>query len=137
MGRFLRRLTSCYAAGSVGALVNSLAVWLCGANGITAFLQVDIHPRLTADWLYPRIVWGGIWGLMLLLPLVKSRLILRSLVISLGPTAAQLFYVLPVLQHKGLLGMKLGALTPLAVIVFNWIWGLAAVLWLRLTDRST
>ncbi len=135
MGRLLRRLTVCYAAGSVGALVNSLTVWLCGANGITAFLKVDIHPRLTADWLYPRIVWGGIWGL-LLLPLVKSRLLLRSLVISLWPTAAQLFYVLPVLQHKGLLGMKLGALTPLAVIVFNWIWGLAALLWLRVTDRS-
>ena len=136
MGRFLRRLTSCYAAGSVGALVNSLVVWLCGANGIFALLQVAIHPRLTEDWLYPRIVWGGIWGLMLLVPLVKSRLLLRSLVISLGPTAAQLFYFLPVLQHKGLLGMKLGALTPLVVIVSNWIWGLAALLWLRMTDRS-
>ncbi len=136
MGRFFRRLTFCYAAGSVGALVNSLVIWLCGANGITAFLQVDLHPRLTADWLYPRIVWGGIWGLMLLLPLVKSRLLLRSLVISLGPTAAQLFYFLPVLQHKGLLGLKLGALTRLVVIIANWIWGLAALLWLRMTDRS-
>ena len=136
MGRFFRRLTSCYAAGSVGALVNSLVIWLCGANGITAFLQVAIHPRLAADWLYPRIVWGGIWGLLLLLPLVKSRLLLRSLVISLGPTAAQLFYFLPVLQHKGLLGLKLGALTPLVVIIANWIWGLAALLWLRMTDRS-
>ncbi len=136
MGRFLRRLTFCYAAGSVGALVNSLTIWLCGANGINAFLQINIHPRLTADWLYPRLVWGGVWGLMLLLPLVKSRLLMRSLVISLGPTAAQLFYVFPVLQHKGLLGIKLGALTPLAVVAFNWIWGLAALLWLRITDRS-
>ncbi|MBL0712902.1 MAG: hypothetical protein JJV98_04310 [Desulfosarcina sp.] len=136
MGRFLRKLTFCYAAGSVGAIVNSLAVWICGANGINAFLQVNIHPRLTPDWIYPRIVWGGIWGLMLFLPLVKSRLFVRSLLISLGPSAAQLFYFFPVLQHKGLLGMKLGALTPVTVVLFNWLWGLTALLWLRLTDKS-
>jgi hypothetical protein len=136
MGHFFRRLTFYYAAGSVGALVNSLAVWLCGANGVNAFLQVAIHPRLTADWLYPRIVWGGIWGLMLFLPLVRRRLFLRAFLISLCPTAAQLVYVFPVLQHKGLLGLKLGVLTPLAVVVFNWLWGLAALVWLRMTDKS-
>lgn len=136
MGRFIRRLTFYYTAGSVGALVNSLAVWFCGAYGITTLLQVNIHPRLTPDWLYPRIVWGGIWGLLLFLPLVKSRMLLRSFFISLGPTAIQLFYIFPVLQHKGLLGHKLGVLTPVLVIGFNWIWGLAALVWLRLTDRS-
>ncbi len=136
MGRFFHRLTIYYGAGSVGALINSLVVWLCGANGINAFLQVNIHPRLTPEWLYPRIVWGGIWGLMLFLPLVKSRILLRGLLISLGPTAAQFFYVLPVLQHKGLLGLKLGILTPVAVAGFNWIWGLAALLGLRLMGKS-
>ncbi len=136
MGRFLRRLSLYYAAGSVGALVNSLALWLCGANGISALLRVDLHPRLTPDWLYPRVVWGGIWGLLLFLPLVRSRMLLRSFLISLAPTAAQLFYVFPVLQHKGLLGLELGALTPAMVVVFNWLWGLAALLWLRMMNRS-
>lgn len=136
MGRYFRRLTFYYAAGSVGALINSLAVWFCGAKGVNAFLQVNIHPRLTPDWLYPRIVWGGIWGLMLFLPLVKSRILLRSFLISLGPSAAQLFYVFPVLQHQGFLGLKLGALTPVAVVAFNWLWGLAALVWLRIADRS-
>ena len=136
MRRFFRRLTHYYAAGSAGALVNSLALWLCGANGITALLRVDIHPRLTPDWLYPRIIWGGIWGLLLFLPLVKSRMLLRSALISLGPTTAQLIYVFPVLQHKGLLGLELGILTPAVVAAFNWLWALAALLWLWMTDRS-
>lgn len=135
MGRFLRRLASFYAAGSVGALINSLVLWLCGANGINTFLQVNIHPRLSPEWLYPRIVWGGIWGLMLFLPVVKSRLFLRGLLISLGPSAAQLFYVFPVLQHKGVLGLKLGILTPVVVVLLNWLWGLAALVWLRMADQ--
>lgn len=135
MGRLIRRLTYYYAAGSMGALINSLAIWFCGAQGVNAFLQVSIHPRLTPDWLYPRIVWGGIWGLMLFVPLAKSRILLRSFLISLGPSAAQLFYVLPVLQHQELLGLKLGTLTPVVVIAFNWLWGLAALAWLRITDR--
>jgi hypothetical protein len=111
-------------------------LWFCGANGITTLLRVDIHPRLTPDWLYPRIVWGGIWGLLLFLPLAKSRMLLRSLLISLGPTAAQLLYVFPMLQDRGLLGLKLGALTPVAVVGFNWLWGLAALWWLWMTNRS-
>jgi hypothetical protein len=41
-----------------------------------------------------------------------------------------------VLQHKGLLGHKLGVLTPVLVVGFNWIWGLAALVWLRLTAKS-
>jgi hypothetical protein len=131
-----RRLTYYYAAGSVGALVNSLAVWFCGAYGVNDLLRINIHPRLGADWLYPRIVWGGLWGLLLFLPLVKRRILLRGLVISLGPTAAQLFYFFPVIQNKGLLGLKLGLLTPAAVLVFNWLWGVAASLWLRITERG-
>jgi hypothetical protein len=134
MGRLLRQIASFYAAGSFGALVNSLAVWLCGAYGVNAFLQINIHPRLTPDWLYPRIVWGGIWGLLLFLPLVKSRMLVRALLISLGPTAAQLFYVFPVLQHQGPLGLKLGALTPVLVVTLNWLWAVAALIWLRMAD---
>ncbi len=136
MGRFFHRLAIYYAAGCAGALVSSLALWLCGTNGITAFLQVSIHPRLSPEWLYPRLVWGGIWGWMLFLPLVKSRLLMRSLLISLGPTAAQLFYVYPVLQHRGLLGLKLGLLTPVVIAGIHWIWGMAALAGLRLMDKN-
>ena len=136
MSRWLRKISLFFAAGSLGGLVNSLAAWMFGAYGINTALQVAIHPRLTAPWLYPRIVWGGIWGLLFLLPLVKSRFVLRGLIMSLGPTLVQLLFIFPNVQHKGLLGLKLGALTPVVVVLLNAVWGLTAALWLRLTDRS-
>jgi hypothetical protein len=63
MGNLARKITLVFGAGCLGGLVNSLAVWICGLFGITAALGVKIAPQLSATWLYPRIVWGGIWGL--------------------------------------------------------------------------
>lgn len=136
MTRGLQKLSLYFAAGSLGGLINSLAVWASGAYGISAALGVGIAPRLTPGWLYPRVVWGGLWGLLFLLPLVKSRFVLRGLILSLGPSLVQLLYIFPTIQHKGMLGMQLGSLTPVLVLLFNAIWGVAAAFWLRLVDRS-
>jgi hypothetical protein len=136
MSRWLQKLSLYFAAGSLGGLINSLAVWASGVYGISAALNVSIAPRLTPGWLYPRIVWGGLWGLLFLLPLVKSRFVLRGLILSLGPSLVQLVYIFPTVLHKGMLGMQLGSLTPVLVLLFNAIWGIAAAFWLRLVDRS-
>ena len=40
-------------------------------------------------------------------------------------------------EVKGLMGLDLGSLTPLAVIVFNAIWGLTAAIWLRWTNNHS
>ena len=136
MNRWMQKLSLYFAAGSLGGLVNSIAAWLCGAYGVSAALQVAIAPRLTPGWLYPRIVWGGLWGLLFLIPMVKSRFVVRGLIVSLGPTAAQLFYFFPNVLSQGMLGLKLGTLTPLLVLLLNAIWGVAAALWLRLVDRT-
>jgi hypothetical protein len=136
MVSFLRKLSLAFAAGAVGGLVNSLALWLAGAYGVTAALHVRLAPHLTPAWLYPRVVWGGLWGLLLLLPLARSAVLARALIISLGPSIVQLFYLFPTHLQAGFMGLKLGSLTPLVVVVLNAVWGLAAVLWLRSTDRS-
>ena len=86
MKKLIYRLSLVFAAGCVGAVTNSLAVWLFGCSGFTKALDVHIAPALTAQWLYPRIVWGGIWGVLFLLPLLRNRLIVQGLVFSLGPT---------------------------------------------------
>ena len=136
MSRWLQKLSLYFAAGSLGGFVNSLAVWLSGVYGISAALDVAIAPRLTPGWLYPRVVWGGLWGLLFLLPLVKTRFVLRGLILSLGPSLVQLGYIYPNILHQGMLGLKLGTLTPLLVLLFNAVWGVAAALWLRMADRS-
>lgn len=120
-------------------LVNSLTVWLFGAIGITGFLGVKIAPALTPAWLYSRLVWGGLWGLLFLLPLVGliRKPYLRGLLCSLVPSFVQLFLVFPIKDSKGLLGLELGTLTPVLVLLFNAVWGLSAAFWLHLSSKES
>jgi hypothetical protein len=131
MNNLAKKFSLVFAAGSLGGLVNSLAVWIFGVIGISSALGVKIAPSLSASWLYPRLVWGGIWGLLFLLPLMQKRYLYRGLIFSLGPTVVQLFIVFPIQASKGIMGFDLGLLTPFLVFVFNAIWGLAAAIWLR------
>jgi hypothetical protein len=73
MNNLAKKLSLVFAAGCLGGLLNSLAVWIFGVIGITPALGVKIAPQLSAPWLYPRLVWGGIWGLLFLLPLMQKR----------------------------------------------------------------
>jgi hypothetical protein len=127
----LKNLSLVFAAGLWGALLNSLAVWIFGLFGITLALGVHIAPPLTPGFLYPRLVWGGLWGFLFFLPLGRLSLPARGLLLSLAPSLAQLFWVFPLKAHKGVLGLQLGLLTPVFVFFFNAIWGLAAGLWLK------
>ena len=129
----MRNLSLVFVAGCWGALWNSLAVWLFGLLGIAPALGVHIAPPLTTAFLYPRLIWGGIWGLLFLLPMGRWSFPTRGLLFSLAPTLMQLFLVFPVMAHKGLLGLQLGYLTPLMVVFYNAIWGLGAGLWLKWT----
>jgi len=122
-----------FAAGALGGLANSLALWLLGDFGITRMLHVSLAPALTPQWLYPRIVWGGIWGFSFVLPFMKSRLISKGLVLSLLPTIFQLFYVFPKQGHQGTLGMGLGMLTPVLVVMLNMVWGFVAGLTIKVS----
>jgi hypothetical protein len=131
MRNFVRKLSLYFSAGALGGLTNSAAIWLAGMTGFTAYCQVKIAPAWTLPWLYPRIVWGGIWGLIFLLPIAKSRVFTRGVLLSLGPTLVQLFWVFPFKAHVGYLGFELGYLTPFLVFLFNAIWGITAALWIR------
>ena len=112
-----------------------MAVWAAGAYGITSRLGVALAPSLTANWLYPRVVWGGLWGFLFLLPL-RGSWWLRGLLVSLAPSAFALLYVLPYLTGLGPFGLRLGALTPAFVLSANAVWGLAAAWLLRMTGRA-
>ena len=65
---------------------------------------------ISSSWLYPRIVWGGIWGLLFILPMLDSKLLRKGSVLSLFPTAVQLFVIFPFKAGKGMAGLELGAL---------------------------
>lgn len=132
----VKEVSLAFAAGVLGGLVNSLVVWLFGVLGINHLLGVALAPPLTPSFLYPRLVWGGLWGFLFLLPFPKLTYPSRGLIYSLAPTVVQLFIVFPLALEKGVAGISLGYLTPLLVLFFNGVWGLSAAIWLK-WSRST
>lgn len=136
MNDLVRRLSLYFSAGCVGGFINSLAVWLFGILGITSALGVKIAPALTPAWLYPRIVWGGLWGFAFLIPLLKVSRMTKGLILSLGPTLVQLFVIFPLKANKGAMGIELGMLTPVLVILFNAVWGVSAAMLLKSTGEE-
>jgi hypothetical protein len=131
MSNLARNTSLVFAAGCLGGLLNGLAVWIFGELGITAALSVKIAPQLSPAFLYPRLVWGGIWGLLFLFPLMKTRIFSRGFIFSLGPTLVQLVVFFPMNANKGVMGLDLGLLTPRLLVVFNAIWGWTAAIWLK------
>ncbi|MDW7772245.1 MAG: hypothetical protein SCH71_05070 [Desulfobulbaceae bacterium] len=128
----MKKLLLYFSAGCLGALANSLVLWLLGHYDITRTMNIAMAPGLTPAWLYPRIVWGGIWGMTFVLPLLDSRLLTKGSVLSLLPTLVQLFVVFPLKEHKGIAGIELGMLTPVLVLFVNWVWGFVTGLTIKL-----
>lgn len=141
MSNFYRRASLCFAAGCVGGLVNAFVVWYLGRKGIPQMMGVSIAPGWTASFLYNRLVWGGIWGLVFLLPTMKGGfwvgVFSRGIIFSFMPTFFQLFYVFPFMAGKGLLGLGLGKLTPVFVCLYNTTWGFFTALWLHITQGDS
>lgn len=131
----IRKVSGAFTGGAIGGLVDSINITILGKIGISDLLGVSMKPEFTAPWLYQRMVWGGIWMLLLLLPLWKNRTILRGCLFSLLPSAMMLFMVLPNIG-KGLLGLGFGTLTPMVVIGLNFIYGIVAAYWYKTTVET-
>ncbi|MBU4264407.1 MAG: hypothetical protein KKC76_21375 [Proteobacteria bacterium] len=124
----IKKISNAYVGGLLGALVDSFNIWMLGKIGFTAWIGVGLRPEFRPAWLYPRLVWGGIWGLLLLLPIMKSRPIPRGMLMSLVPTAMVYFVMFPEMG-KETFGLGFGLLTPVLVLFLNFIWGIVAASW--------
>ncbi len=114
MRDLFRKLAVTYAAGSIGALANSAALQLLRA------LRTDTGiPAATPGWLYSRLVWGGLFGLLFLVPVLPGRPLAKGVLLSLVPSVARLTLFAP----AGGIG---GPLAVAMVFVFNAVWGVAA-----------
>lgn len=131
-------LSLCFLGGALGALANSVFVWFLGVTGINSALGVGIAPPLTWEWIRPRLVWGGLWGLVFILVRnqVKQGPWLWGFLIGLLPTINQLLYVFPVMAGKGVFGLQLGALAPAVVICANTVWGWVTAAWIGFASRG-
>ena len=126
----IRKISVAFAGGALGGLVDSFNIWFMGKIGISDLIGLTMKPELNAPWLYLRMVWGGLWMLLLLLPLLQGKTLLRGCLFSLLPSAIMLFMVLPEMG-KGVLGLGFGGITPVIVIGLNCIYGMIASVWYR------
>lgn len=124
----LRKVSGAFTGGAVGGLIDSINVWVLSHTGILAMAGISLRVEFSGPWLYPRLVWGGLWALLLLLPILKKKVALRGILMSLFPSAMMLFKVLPAMG-KGLMGLELGLLMPVMVVGLNFIYGLVAAHW--------
>ena len=129
----MRHTLEAFGAGCLGALAMCVVMWLCSRYGVTQSLGVALGGSISPNWMYPRIVWGGLWGLLFLLPIFASSLLARSFVIALIPTLVWLFLIYPFYLGKGVAGLSLGLLTPFVLFFFFWVWSLTTAIVLRLS----
>jgi hypothetical protein len=132
MKNISKRITMVFGAGCLGGLVSGLGLWLAGKYGLTASIGVTMKPVLSEGWIYHNVVRGGLLGLIFLLPVARSSVVKRGLLISLAPTLVMLFVVFPYYTSEGMMGMGLGALTPLVIALYYAVWGLVGAIWLRI-----
>jgi hypothetical protein len=123
----LQRANHCFAAGAVGGLITTFLIWVASQSGAFLIIGVPLVFEMTPGWLYQRIVWGGLWGLVFLPPvLVSWRPWRRGLILGLAPAAATLLLFNPIKDGIGLFGLGLGPMMPVVVVLFSLVWGAIA-----------
>ena len=129
MKEFIKNLSICFTAGCFAGLAYAIGLWAMGHYGLTRFLHVDIAPYLSNAYLYQRVVWGGVCGLIFMLPWQKSW-VTRGFLLSLIPAGILLLVLLP-MRGYGVGALALGTLTPLVIILACAAGGIAGSGWLR------
>lgn len=126
MGSLLKNLALMYGAGTLGGMANAGASLLFTKLGIYAMLGLKFGAAFSPGWLYRIMVWGGIWGAMLFLP-ISGGVWARGFVIGLGPSLVAGLLLIPMKMKAGIFGIEMGWAMPAVILVVNWIWGAVTV----------
>lgn len=125
----LQKLSRGFTGGAVGGIANVIAIIILVKLGIVDLMGIKMpppaHPNLL---LYKQIAWGGLWGLLLITPVLKDSWWQRGLLLGILASAAALFYFMPA-TPAGMMGLNAGALTWLLVLIVNSVYGLVAGWW--------
>ena len=128
------QLSLTFSAGVVGSVVSLLIAWLLQRIGL--FATIGCHLPVSSDeaWICSRLVWGGIFGLFFVLPVIPNSFFKRGLLLGLLPGLFELLVVLPIFQGQTVLGLNLGYTTPLVVMALSLLWGVLAASWLKMSS---
>ncbi len=126
--RYLANLSAAFAAGVVGAVILILI------KTILYGMQGDY--LLFKQAVYRLLVWGGIWALLLVIPLCKRRWFLRGSVLGVLVILFNFIVLMPI-TGGGFFASDLGWSVGLRNIILNYIWGVTAAGWYALIVFST
>ncbi len=113
-----------FAAGAIGGFLQTIVIWLTSKIGVFALLQLPLSFDFNLVWFYQRITWGGLWGLLFLIPLMRNTpQWQRGLLFGLVPALASLLFFLPFKDAQGFFGLNLGVMMPVVVVAFGLVWG--------------
>ena len=130
MHRWLRDLALCFAAGAAGGAAKGLLVWCLSYYAVTAVLGAQLANALYPAGIYARVVWGGLYGFLFLLPPARGSLLMSGLLWGAVASVLQLAIV-PLLTHSG---MHLALAPLLSTLILNSVWGVGTALLLRWTS---
>ena len=124
-----RQLTLGFGAGAFGACILALLYALLGALGVPELIGLPPpEPQPMLPVFYRIVVWGGLWGLLLVLPVLNRLSWLKGMIIGALATLAIVFYFNP------------GIVTPPMRLVYalalNLVWGIAAGAWWALVSGN-
>ena len=124
---FIRNLGIAFACGFVGALVLYAALIVTDRVGLAGVLDakpIPVPPLTPA--IYALGTWGGIWALLLALPVASRVWLIRGVVIGVAATAGAiwLFKMLP----------PTFTMEWIYAGILNIIWGIASALFFRVVS---
>lgn len=120
----LKRSSLLFTAGAIGGVATVVLFYVRGALGLGG-------PPVSLGLLYKQMVWGGLWGLVLLVPLFAGRWWLKGLIVGFLAGLAALVIFLPM---NGVPVAKLGPGFWATVLLANAIvFGLVTAWWAKLT----
>lgn len=120
---YLAKLSAAFAAGVVGAIV--------------LILVKSILFGMPGDYLafkhtvYRLLVWGGIWALLLVIPLTTQRWFLRGTLLGIIVILFNFMVLMP-FTDAGFFAAHAGWSVALPNIILNYIWGVIAAGWYAL-----
>ena len=125
-----RMLTLGFGAGAFGACILALVSALLNALRVQELIGLPPPPTPESylPLFYRLVVWGGLWGLLLVVPVMNRLWWLKGIIIGVLATLAILFYFNP--------GITTPWMRLVYVLVLNSVWGLAAGGWWALVGNA-
>jgi hypothetical protein len=127
MPPLIQRAYLCIAAGAIAGLLTTILIWAFSEAGMFARLGIPMAPELHVSWLYQRSFWGGLWGPVFIVPLLRhSAQWRRGVLFGIAPGLLTLLVFNPLKDGIGLFGLQWGLAWPLLVLFFTVLWGAVA-----------